>query len=354
MGLRFRKSIRFGKYFRINISKSGIGYSFGVPGARLTYSANGRVSSTIGIPGSGISYTTSHNRNTPAKRNTVPAPQVQGIGVEVSTEHANISAFQPAEMRDLLKTIKIAKNTNTFGIILLILGLLLLSAFSKTNIALMVAGIVGTVLGVALIVLAHTKLPAHLEYEMEEDFKEAHAKRLVAWGRFFSSSVNWQIITSAQVINKKINAGSSAVVKRVKVGFKKSTPFYIKTDVELIRLNLNGEKILVLPDKLIVIKKFGIGAIDYQDVKTYTYKQGFVEYGAVPKDAQITSYTWQYVNKNGTPDKRFNNNRQLPVCLYGYVSITSTSGLDITLSCSNNQCIDQLFALTRPVSSIYT
>ena len=59
MGFRYRKSIGVGKYFRINVSKSGIGYSFGVPGARITHSANGRVTTTVGLPGTGISYSTS-------------------------------------------------------------------------------------------------------------------------------------------------------------------------------------------------------------------------------------------------------------------------------------------------------
>lgn len=347
MGLRFRKSIRLGKCFRINISKSGIGYSFGVSGARLTYSANKRITSTIGIPGTGISYTTSHKRNTPSNQNTIPIQKTQGVGVEVSTEHANISDFQSAEMQDLLKTIRTAKNTNTFGIILLIFGLLILIAFSKISIAFVVSGIIGTTLGIVLIILAHTKLPAHLEYEMEDYYKKIHVKRLEAWRRFFSSKTNWQTITSAHVINKKINAGASALVKRVKVNFTKGAPFYIKTDVEIIRLNLNGEKILILPDKLIVIKNFSVGAIDYQDIKITTYKQGFIEDGIVPKDAQIINYTWRYVNKNGTPDKRFNNNRKLPVCSYGYASITSSSGLEITLSCSNNQNIDNLQELTN-------
>lgn len=40
MGFRFRKSINLGGGVRINLSKSGIGYSFGVPGLRYTKSAN--------------------------------------------------------------------------------------------------------------------------------------------------------------------------------------------------------------------------------------------------------------------------------------------------------------------------
>lgn len=47
MGFRYRKSINLGKGFRVNISKSGIGYSYGVKGARITKTANGRKRQTL-------------------------------------------------------------------------------------------------------------------------------------------------------------------------------------------------------------------------------------------------------------------------------------------------------------------
>ena len=56
MGFRFRKSINFGP-FRINFSKSGIGYSFGGKGFRVTKTATGKTRTTASIPGTGISYT---------------------------------------------------------------------------------------------------------------------------------------------------------------------------------------------------------------------------------------------------------------------------------------------------------
>lgn len=59
MGFRFHKRINlFGGAFRINFSKSGIGYSYGGKGARVTKMANGRTRTTLSIPGSGISYVT--------------------------------------------------------------------------------------------------------------------------------------------------------------------------------------------------------------------------------------------------------------------------------------------------------
>ena len=56
MGWRLRKSINLGLGFRINLSKSGIGYSWGFPGYRTTKLANGGTRQTYSLPGTGISY----------------------------------------------------------------------------------------------------------------------------------------------------------------------------------------------------------------------------------------------------------------------------------------------------------
>lgn len=55
MGLRFRKSINIGP-LRINISKSGIGFSLGVKGFRVGRSAKGKMTATASLPGTGLSY----------------------------------------------------------------------------------------------------------------------------------------------------------------------------------------------------------------------------------------------------------------------------------------------------------
>ena len=55
MGLRLRKSIKLGNA-RINLSKSGVGYSYGVKGLRKGVGPTGRTRTTASIPGTGISY----------------------------------------------------------------------------------------------------------------------------------------------------------------------------------------------------------------------------------------------------------------------------------------------------------
>ena len=67
MGFRFRKSVSFGPV-RVNLSKSGVGYSVGTKGARITKKANGGTRTTLSIPGTGISHVSdSKKRKTSTK-----------------------------------------------------------------------------------------------------------------------------------------------------------------------------------------------------------------------------------------------------------------------------------------------
>ena len=49
MGWRYRKSINLGGGFRVNLSKNGIGYSWGVKGYRMTKTADGRTRQTVSL-----------------------------------------------------------------------------------------------------------------------------------------------------------------------------------------------------------------------------------------------------------------------------------------------------------------
>lgn len=57
MGFNFRKSFNLGKGFKTTVSKSGVGYSWGTKGFRITKTAKGDIKNTFSIPGTGISYT---------------------------------------------------------------------------------------------------------------------------------------------------------------------------------------------------------------------------------------------------------------------------------------------------------
>jgi hypothetical protein len=55
MGWSYRKSVNLGP-FRVNLSKSGIGYSLGGMGFRTGVSSRGRSYKSFSVPGTGIRY----------------------------------------------------------------------------------------------------------------------------------------------------------------------------------------------------------------------------------------------------------------------------------------------------------
>lgn len=79
MGFRFRKSVKLGP-FRVTFSKSGVSYSAGVKGLRVTKTASGAVRTTASIPGTGISYS-KQTKSKPAENRPVqnPAAAVQSL-----------------------------------------------------------------------------------------------------------------------------------------------------------------------------------------------------------------------------------------------------------------------------------
>jgi hypothetical protein len=66
--MRFRRSIG-GKFFRVNFTKTGVGYSYGIPGFRRSYHSSGRRTTTFGLPGTGI-YWRKDERVPPRLRGT--------------------------------------------------------------------------------------------------------------------------------------------------------------------------------------------------------------------------------------------------------------------------------------------
>src|SRR6266404_9708386 len=54
--IRFRRSIRILPGIRLNFGKRGVSTSIGVRGAHITV-GHGKVRTTVGLPGTGLSYT---------------------------------------------------------------------------------------------------------------------------------------------------------------------------------------------------------------------------------------------------------------------------------------------------------
>lgn len=343
MGFRYRNSINLGGGFKINLSKSGIGYSWGTKGFRVTKTARGTTRRTYSIPGTGISYvdeTGSRNRNRNSQRNNrsipqrsrqqyQPQPQQQINAPVRNIESAEISQFKAAEEGTISDALERTIRLNWIGNLLLF-GLVL----TFVHPALVLVPIVGIILKIA----AHTAGRVNLEYSFDAEKQDEHTRRIDAWQLLVEGDKEWQVLSEQFNSNTKVNAGAGRNLKRVECKIKKGHPYYIRTNVDTIEIRLhNKESLIILPDKVFFVRKRKVGMIDYSDFRISVSSVRFVERDGVPKDAQVVGQTWQYVNRNGTPDQRFKNNKQIPVCLYGQVFLRSSSGLNVELQISNIQ-----------------
>ena len=79
MGFRFRKSFGAGP-FRLNLSKSGVGWSVGGRGYRFTKKAGGGTRTTFSIPGTGISHVSETGKKRTSKKADKGKNQNGGMG----------------------------------------------------------------------------------------------------------------------------------------------------------------------------------------------------------------------------------------------------------------------------------
>lgn len=69
MGLRYRKSIKIAPGVRLNVNKKSVGVTVGGKGLHYTVNSKGQTTKTVGIPGTGLSYSkTSSGKKSGASR----------------------------------------------------------------------------------------------------------------------------------------------------------------------------------------------------------------------------------------------------------------------------------------------
>jgi tetratricopeptide (TPR) repeat protein len=80
MGMRFRKSMKLGPGVRLNVSKTGVGISAGVKGARYSVHSSGRKTTSVRVPGTGVYYMQQKGGGSRGgRRAAAPTPQAVSV-----------------------------------------------------------------------------------------------------------------------------------------------------------------------------------------------------------------------------------------------------------------------------------
>ena len=134
----------------------------------------------------------------------------------------------------------------------------------------------------------------------------------------------------------KRNAGAAHLLDRRPTFFGYSLPRIVKSNITPPAIKSGKETLYFLPDFLLVVASNKVGAVAYDKLTIRWEDSAFIEDGTIPRDAQIIRKTWKHPNKSGGPDRRFKDNRQIPVCLYESIYLNSPNGLNELLMVSRS------------------
>jgi hypothetical protein len=328
MGFFFRRSASFGP-FRLNFSKSGVGASVGVRGARVTMTSRGTTYVTVGRKGFYYRETISNRRpNKEQTRSPSDGRPVAGVSCgEIPTAESNLVDSSSEQLLQRLN--ERARMFNPAWLVYLGAVLLFLIGTSMVG----SGGVF--ILGIIIHKRNRDKRTTRLVYDLDERENRKYGVIEQAVAHLSNSHQIWRIEADAPTSDWKRNAGASSLVRRVKSTVGHSTPPRMESNLEIPSIRAGRAMMYFMPDLILYWEKGSFGAISYDDLRVEIGSTRFIEDGYVPRDTKVVSTTWRYVNKNGGPDRRFNNNVQVSIVLYGTLALRSSHGLNIHLQTSS-------------------
>ncbi len=227
-----------------------------------------------------------------------------------------------------------------------------------------VAGHVGMILlivSIPAIVWLALRDRAHRSVVVFYDVNDAPAQRfqalvdamhtLASCQRLWFVSAAGQVQTTHQW---KTNSGASTIISRKVTRATTSPPRHLVTNIAVPTLTAGRTSLHLLPDRVLLRDGRRYAEVTYPALLAHAEPQRFIENGPVPSDARQVDTTWRFVNRNGGPDRRFNNNRQLPIMLYGRLTLTTQQGLHLVFDASATDAADGLARALRTVSATPT
>lgn len=356
MPIYIRDSITLGP-FRINLSKSGVGFSAGVKGFRIGTGPKGHY---IHAGMNGIYY-----RKTLGGIGRKPKPIPAGKDNDFTAEIARIAPNErlPTYMTEdgvlmrriisaeadlliseshseILNSLNQARERTSFTLLLCgaaAIGLALSFMFGNP-----VAIMIFAVFLVAAYAIGRTidtpRRNVVFAYNLEPA-AEARYKALVeSIDKISAAQGLWFVKAQGNITNLhawKKNAGASALVDTKATSISYALPPGVASNVTPPMILIDGKSCYFFPDCILIQENNRFGAVRYEELRTAVRDQRMIV-ETVPPDAIVVGQTWKYVNKKGGPDRRFKDNRQLPICLFDEIGMISNSGFKGVLQVSKH------------------
>jgi hypothetical protein len=361
MGFRFRRSVKILPGVRINLSGSGASVSLGARGFHYTIGPKGtRV--TAGIPGTGLSWTdySPHSSKHSDVQDILPRPL--NIYPVEQQSHDPLQAIQNASAREInsLSTSEIAPILNSANrrvrfapaVQLLCVLLFVATLLQANQLWIGLGALFATVFVPIAIFLDRYRRSVKIDFEPEGVIARIAEALSVAFTELTRSEAIWVVHAEGRTGDWKRNAGATSLTRRKRTRLQFNRPRCIRGRTKFPSFQIGSDELYLLPDAALVIVNGEVASVAYRELQFSKNVVKFIEEDNVPSDTTIADYTWRYVNKSGGPDRRFINNVQLPVCLYGEVTLRSEGGLNCKLELSKPSAADSLHKVISALKEI--
>ncbi len=360
MGLGFRQRIKILPGVHLNLSANGVSISLGVPGATVNLSPKRGARLALGIPGTGITYRTSLNPQINQSQHDVNPdliPQVDHGRYPVPPEFAHpqsdlerkinsasvedLAVVGNAELQRIIKESyenheqmarevrdmevaavdaeRLARWSDNFFFRLFLKKKLLdrkEEACKKRN-----------TYEEAKLLLDTYGL--NLDWNIAPDILQIYDDLVMAFQEASKSSVIWDVTMEKQANQFRERTLAVKNIERTKISFTLGRPAYLPASIDekwkiVPQINdAGGAVIYIFPAFFIFSSETNFAVIEPQNIVAISSRYNFIEEEKVPYDAVVTGQTWKKANKDGSQDKRFNGNYQIPTVAYGKLRLTS-------------------------------
>lgn len=366
MAWRFRKSIKVIPGVRINLSSRGISTTIGGRGASVNISGRGTYFNAS-IPGTGLSYREKIGGPASSHKNGyLPQPAIPQQETWLAEPLDNILSLDVQEVTsqdmegikqallwaheqkkelksDLSMVSRKLVQTKTKHIIGKIL---LFSLYNKPFIEQAKQDIDAQRETIEALTNAIESSTLEVQIEFDDDLKLKYQRTANAFRQLTGSARIWDVTGSYTVDRVTTRSAASESIKRTAVRIAMQGIDDIKCDYPAFYFqNANGADLYFYPDFIVMYRnRQELGIIGYHEIKIDFCPVRFVEDGSIPSDSKIIDYTWLKVNKNGSPDRRFKNNRQIPIVRYGDIELSTRTGIHERFEFSNFESCQQFAA----------
>src|SRR5579864_5204623 len=376
MGWHFRKSFKVIPGLRLNLSRRGLSASIG--GAPLTVNIGPHgITGTESIPGTGISYReylsfVQPRRETPGTPNSDgrevspalpplpatppisrPIEQVRSASTELLTSESlkelkklMLMTFEEREdISQQLDSACPARDLASERHQKWERGFLFKRLFKKAFARRKAESETATAKVAELEEqLRLTTVATHVEIDKEQ--AEPYFRMRDDFAAMSECAAIWDIKShqATDMIHERTTAGRR--VERQRVKFSLSSCDLIQWEQKVPHLkNSKGGDLFLYPGFILYrAAQQAFSVIDYHDVSGKGALVQFQEQEGVPGDSKVVGQAWAKANKDGSRDKRFADNFQIAVALYGEVTLKSESGLWEEFQLSNPDRLQQFLS----------